>query len=320
MQIIDLTQIKALLPSLDLMSAIETGFIAYSKGQVLIPPVGELIFENPPGEMHIKYGYINGDDFYVVKIASGFYQNMNLNLSSSHGLMVVFDRKTGYPVSILLDEGYLTDIRTAIAGSIVAKALAPKVVKGIGIIGTGTQAQLQLRYLQKVVCCNNVVAYGRDPSKLLAFQRKMQVEGINLQIVNTIQEISSCNLIVTTTPSITPILFAEHIRPGTHITAVGADTAHKQELDEAIFSRADLIVADSIAQCKERGDISQALRAGTMTENDITELGNILAGTSQGRTHDDQITVADLTGLAVQDIQVAKLIYRESVGSCREKT
>lgn len=138
----------------------------------------------------------------------------------------------------------------------------------------------------------------------------MQAEGINLQITDNIQEISSCNLIVTTTSSSTPIVFVEHIKPGTHITAIGADTAHKQELDEAIFSRADLIVADSMAQCRERGDISHALRKGIIAEHSITELGNILAGKAQGRTHDDQITVADLTGLAVQDIQIAKVIYQ----------
>lgn len=169
MQIIDLKQIKALLPSIEIMPAIEAGFIAYSNGQAIIPPIGELIFSDPPGDMHIKYGYIQDDDYYVVKVASGFYQNPKLNLSSSHGLMIVFDRKTGYPICILLDEGYLTDVRTAVAGAIVAKVLAPKVVSRIGIVGVGTQAELQLRYLQHAVSCNSVLVFGRNQVKLLAF-------------------------------------------------------------------------------------------------------------------------------------------------------
>jgi ornithine cyclodeaminase len=311
MKIIDLTQIKAILPTIDILPAIEAGFITYSKGQAIIPPIGELLFTDPPGDVHIKYGYIEGDDYYVVKIASGFYQNPKLNLSSSHGLMLVFDRKTGYPISILLDEGYLTDVRTAVAGAIVAKALAPKVVKGIGIVGTGGQAKLQLHYLHKVVSCPYILVFGRDHNKLVCFQKEMQEKGIKVQITQKIEEITAkCNLIVTTTSSSMPVLHAHQLSPGTHITAVGADTAHKQELEEAIFKKADLIVADSIEQCTQRGDISHALRAGVIAENEIIEFGNILAGTAQGRIHDDQITVADLTGIAVQDIQIAKLLIK----------
>lgn len=312
MKIIDLTQIKEIIKSLDMLPLIEEGFIAYSKGNAVIPPIGELVFLNPPGDVHIKYGYITGDDYYVVKVASGFYDNPKLNLPSSNGLMLLFDRKTGALLSILLDEGYLTNLRTAAAGAIAAKYLAPKTVNKIGIIGTGIQARLQLLYLQKVIRYNNAVVYGRDNNKLLRFQTDMENEGFKIHTTQSLEDITACDLIVTTTASSLPILFSKNIKAGTHITAVGADTPYKQELEETLFEIADVIVADSISQCMERGDIAHAIRKKIINEDKIMELGNIISGTCQGRTNDNQITIADLTGLAVQDIQIAKAVYHFS--------
>ncbi len=310
MKIIHLTKIKQILQSIDIIPAIEEGFVAYSKGNAIIPPVGELLFKEPPGDVHIKYGYILGNDFYLVKIASGFYDNPKLNLPSSNGLMLLFSQKTGLPLAILLDEGYLTDLRTAAAGAICAKYLAPKHVSQIGIIGTGTQARLQLLFLKKVVQCTQVKVWGRDKKNLLHFQEDMEKEGFKIQTTQQVEDITStCNLIVTTTSAASPILFSRQIKAGTHITAVGADTIHKQELEESIFGRADVIVADSISQCVERGDISHAIRKKIINEDKISELGNIISVQSRGRISDNQLTIADLTGLAVQDIQIAKIIY-----------
>ncbi|HEV2613571.1 MAG TPA: ornithine cyclodeaminase family protein [Gammaproteobacteria bacterium] len=310
MKIINLDQIKTLLNSINIIPAIEAGFVAFSNWQVVIPPVGELLFKDPPGDVHIKYGYIKQDDYYVIKVASGFYENPKLQLPSSNGLMLIFNQKTGELLSILLDEGYLTNIRTAAAGAIVAKHLAPKKVNKIGIIGTGTQARLQLDYLKKVISCKDVMIFGRDHIQTLEFQKYFLSNNFNIQIAQTIGELaSSCNFIITATPSIQPLLFAEHIKPGTHITAIGADSPHKQELDEAVFGKADIIVADSISQCSERGDIAHALHNNIINPNQILELGNIISGKHKGRTTEDQITIADLTGLAVQDIQIAKAVY-----------
>lgn len=314
MKILNLNQIKEILKTIDIIPAIEEGFAAYSEGKAIIPPVGELLFKSPPGDVHIKYGYITGDDYYVVKIASGFYENPKLNLPSSNGMMLLFSQKTGEPQAVLLDEGYLTDLRTAAAGAIAAKYLAPKSINRIGIIGTGIQARLQLEYLQRVTSCKNVIAHGRDQHKLLSFQTDMEKMGFKVHITLQVEDIpSKCNLIVTTTPSTAPILFANHIKKGTHITAVGADTPHKQELDENIFKKADVIVADSISQCMERGDISHAIKDKLISSNDIIELGNVISGASKGRINDDQITVTDLTGLAVQDIAIAKAVLEHSL-------
>lgn len=310
MEVIDLSRIKSILQTLDIIPIIEAGFSAYAQGKAIIPPVGELLFTEPSGDMHIKYGYIKGDEVYVVKIASGFYENSQYHLPTSNGLMLVFDRKTGKPLALLQDEGYLTDIRTAAAGAIVAKYLAPKQVNCIGIIGTGVQARLQLQYLQKVLSVPEVRIYGRNQAKLLQLQNALAHEAYSLTITQSMQEITThCELIVTTTPSQVPLLLAEQIRPGTHITAVGADATHKQELESAIFAKADIVVADSLAQCRERGDIAHALRQGMIQEQHIIELGHLITGSAIGRVDEKQITVADLTGVAVQDIQIAKLTY-----------
>lgn len=310
MKIINLNQIKEALKSIDIIPLIEKGFVAYSNGNAVVPPIGELLFENPPGDVHIKYGYIKGDQYYVVKIASGFYENPKLNLPSSQGLMLLFSQKSGELLAILLDEGYLTDLRTAAAGAIAAKYLAPCSVNRIGMIGTGTQAKLQLRFLQMVNQCKDIICYGRDKNKLLQFQVEMQNDGFNIQITQVLDDITStCDLIVTATSATSPILFANKIRKGTHITAIGADTSHKQELDEKIFGIADIVVADSITQCVERGDISRAVLSNTINKDNLIELGNIISGVCEGRANDAQITVADLTGLAVQDIQIAKAVY-----------
>jgi ornithine cyclodeaminase len=310
MKIIALKQIKEIIKSINIIPHIEEGFIAYSKGNAVIPPVGELLFKNPPGDVHIKYGYIVEDDYYVIKIASGFYENPKLHLPSSNGLVLLFSKKTGEILTIFLDEGYLTDLRTAAAGAIAAKYLAPSSVNRIGIIGAGTQAKLQLQFLRETVQCRDVIIFGRDYNKLLTFQSDMQDHGFKIHVTQTVEELAStCNLIVTTTPSSLPILFANQIKKGTHITAVGADTPHKQELNEDVFGIADIIVADSISQCKERGDISHAIRSNIIDANKLKELGNIIAGTCKGRTSDNQITIADLTGLAVQDIKIATAVY-----------
>ena len=308
MKTLSLKEIKAALPSVDLMAEIEQGFVAYSQGRAVVPPVGELIMQDPPGEVHIKYGYITGDDYYVIKIASGFFENPKLDLPSSNGLMLVFSQKTGTLEAVLLDEGHLTDIRTAVAGAITAKYLAPSSIERIGIVGTGVQARLQLEYLAPVTDCRDVLVWGRNGDKLSAYEQDMSAKGFEVSTTTDADDIiASCNLIVTTTAATSPLLSGQ-VQPGTHITAMGSDTHDKQELHADILQGADLVVADSISQCLERGEIHQALNSNAIAETDLVELGSIIAGDVAGRTSDDQITVADLTGVAVQDIQISKAV------------
>ncbi len=308
MKILSLDQIKSALPSVDLMGEIEEGFIAYSQGRAVVPPVGELVMQDPPGDVHIKYGYITGDDYYVIKIASGFYENYKLELPSGDGLMLVFSQKTGKLEAVLLDEAYLTDVRTAVAGAITAKYLAPSKVERIGIVGTGMQARLQLEYLAPITECRDVLAWGRSEDKLAAYKKDMAEQGFEVATTTDAESmLASCNLIVTTTPATEPLLSGS-VQAGTHISAIGSDTPEKQELDAGILQQADLVVADSIVQCLVRGEIHQAMKSDAIKEADLVELGSIIAGDAPGRESDDQITVADLTGVAVQDIQISKAV------------
>lgn len=299
--------IEAALPELDLIPLIEAGFAAYSAGRCNVPPVGELVMDE--GEVHIKYGCITGDSHYVIKIASGFYGNAALGLASGNGLMLVFSQATGALETVLLDEGHLTDVRTAVAGAIAAKYLAPVNVESIGIIGTGVQARLQLEHLRPVVSCRNVVVFGRTPARREAFRREMEAKGYSIETTGDPAEVAArCRLIVTTTAATAPLLQAGDIHPGTHISAIGSDTPHKQELDTAILAKASRVVVDSIPQCRLRGEAARALGAGAITETKLEEIGNIIRGLSPRRATVDEITVFDATGVAVQDIQIAKAL------------
>jgi len=308
MRIISREEIEAILPSLDLTRAIEEGFVAYSSGQAEVPPVGELLLEK--GDVHIKYGYIRQDDFYVIKIASGFYENPTIGLTSGNGLMLLFSQETGEPKGILLDEGYLTDTRTAVAGAVVAKYLAPHKIECIGIVGTGTQAHLQVSYLKSVTSCRQVLVWGRGEDQLARYRQDMETHDFIIETTRSTADIlRACNLIVTATPATEPLLTVTDLQAGTHITAIGSDTPYKQELDPAILRDADVVVADSIQQCLVRGEVHKAIRAGYLVQEELVELGDIIAGHTTGRTSDDQVTVADLTGVAVQDIKIATAIY-----------
>ncbi len=311
--VIDLDQIKTLVTDLDVVAAMEEGFIQYSNGNTVVPPVGELLFEKPKGDVHLKYGYIKNDDYYVIKIASGFYENPKLGLPSSQGMMLLFDQKTGIPKAILLDEGFLTDIRTAAAGALAAKYFAPKEISSIGILGTGIQARLQLEYLQFHTPCKEVCVWGRKAENVDRFVAHFKKE-FNVQVAESPAEVAqTANLIVTTTPSEVPLLQAEDIREGTHITAVGSDTEHKQELASGVLQKADLVIADSIPQSKSRGEVYRAVQDGVIEAATVTELGTVIQQPNLQRTSDQQISVVDLTGVAVQDIMISKAIFQQYI-------
>lgn len=299
-------ELQAAIHPAELIQAMEDGFVAYSRGQVVVPPVGHLDFDEPPGDCHIKYGYIRGDDAFTVKIATGFYRNPDRGLPSSNGVVLVFSSRTGELQAILQDEGYLTDLRTAAAGAVAAKYLAPKNVECIGIIGAGTQARLQLEFLQAVTPCRQALVWARSAERAAAFQ----VQGFQIEVADSVAQLASrSRLIVTTTPARHWLLGADHVLPGTHITAVGADGGGKQELDPRLFA-GSLCAVDSRKQCAQFGDASYAIQERLIVSGDLIELGEIIQDRRLGRKDPAQITIADLTGVAVQDIQIAKLALK----------
>lgn len=311
-RIIEIAEIQKVLPQIDVVQLMEIGFVEYSRGRVVVPPVGELLFHDPPGDVHIKYGYIEGDDDFVIKIASGFYENPSIGVSSSQGLMLVFSSRTGVLEAVLLDGGHLTNVRTAAAGAVAAKHLAPKSIKAIGVLGAGIQAELQLRYAQQVRPCDRVLCWTPLENEVEPFRQKFADSDFSVEFAGEPREVAAeCNLIIAATPSTRPLLLADDIRAGTHITAVGSDTAEKIELEPAILGRADLVVVDSLEQSKTRGEVFRAIEAGSIKSDRVRELGEVITGRPDARLNENQISVCDLTGVAVQDIQIAKAVVGE---------
>ena len=319
--VLELDEIKRLLDTTQLIEEIETGFVLYSEGKVNVPPVGFLHFDDPPGDVHIKYGFVSGDDYYVLKMASGFYNNSELDLPVADGVILVFSQKTGELKLILLDKCWLTDMRTAAAGAVAAKHLAPKTIHDIGIVGTGVQARMQLEMLRTVVDCQSCFIWGRDSTKVqgmlddLRASESIQAWGLDIQAAETLDDlVSDCNLIVTTTSARNPLIRGDQVRKGTHITAMGSDDDGKQELEAALLAKADRVVADSISQCSQYGECLHAIQGGLIEEGSILELGQVIKNPAIGRTSEDQITIVDLTGVAIQDIQIAKMVDRALQG------
>jgi len=315
--VLELDEIKRLIDVPQLIGEIETGFVLYSEGQVQVPPVGFLHFDEPPGDVHIKYGFVFGDEFYVLKMASGFYDNPASGLPISDGLLLVFSQKTGELELILLDKCWLTDMRTAAAGAVAAKHLAATNIHSIGIVGTGVQARLQLELLRDVVDCSRCLIWGRDPTKVqrmiedLRAREQVRAWGLEIEAAKALDDlVSQCNLIVTTTSAKSPLIRADQVQPGTHITAMGSDDEGKQELEPELLAKADVVVADSVSQCVDHGECCGAVRGGQIEEGSILELGHVIKNPAIGRTKEDQITVVDLTGVAIQDIQIAKMVAR----------
>ena len=308
--VVDKQRIQQILSSADqneLLSYIEESFVAYSSLNAVVPPVGTLSFESPPGDVHIKYGYIQNQSHYVIKIASGFYNNPEIGLSSSNGLNLVFNQSNGVLETILLDEGLLTDVRTALAGAIAAKYLGPETVHKIGIVGTGIQARLQLKYLSTVTDCTDVMVWGRTPENTKIYQREMNALGYQTELVDDPATLcNQCNLIVTTTPSTSPILGCGAFTEDVLITAMGADTAGKQELEHSLLQKASLIVMDSESQCTSHGEIHTAIKQGILENIERLELGKILVDRKFQRP--SGLIIADLTGIATQDIQISRFI------------
>ena len=195
-EIFNLAQIEHALQQVDVTAAIEEGFVAYSEGKVVVPPVGELVFEDPPGDVHIKYGYIKGDDSFVIKVASGFYGNVDLGLPPFDGLMLVFSQKTARLECILLDECYLTNVRTAAAGAVVAKYLAPSAVERIGVFGAGVQGRMQVEALLPITDCREVIVWGTGEDELVAYREAMSGHGLSIETTRNGADIAAtCNLI-----------------------------------------------------------------------------------------------------------------------------
>lgn len=303
-------QIKEVTKPEEVIEAIEEGFRLLAEGKVVIAPLSSLEIDDK-GLAKIKYGYVKGQENYVLKVGAFFPNNKEKHLPTVTASMQIYNQQTGTFEALLLDEAYLTNVRTAAAGAVVAKYFAPKDVKMIGVVGTGVQARVQMEYLQQVISCKNVMVWGRNEQEVSAYKKDMEEQGFHIEVAKTVKEIGdNCSVIIATTSAIEPILYADDIQRGTLVISVGSDTKTKQEIDPLLLEKADVVIADSLEQCKELGNIAHALQNGSITEDKIVELGNCIRDRVT-RNSEEQIIVANLTGVAVQDIQVANLVYKK---------
>jgi ornithine cyclodeaminase len=284
------------------VAVIRDAFRADGEGRTRVPPVINL--DVPHGEFHIKTAHIGGVPHVAVKIASGFYGNALKGLPTGSGLMALFDADTGLPSALLLDNGYLTDVRTGAAGAVAAEFLAPRLIDTVGVIGSGVQARHQVHCLRVVREFTRVVAWSPNAAHLNAYCEEMRGAGFEVTAAASAEDVcAAAELIITSTPSREPLLHADWLKDGVHLTAVGSDTPGKQELSPFCLIRADVVAVDRLSQCSSFGELKHALDAGMKTE--AIELGQIVAGRRPGRTSDKQITVADLTGVGFQDTAIA---------------
>ena len=297
------------------VDAVADGFSGLAAGNATVPPILAILIPENNGEVDVKTAYVRGLDSFAIKIAAGFYNNVDLGLPTGSGMMVIISTKTGVPEAVLLDNGYLTSVRTGAAGAIAASYLAPKEIETAGVIGTGSQARYQMRGLKLVRNFRRLIVYGIVSDEIDRYAEEMGpllgVKVIKARDEETV--IRESQVVVTTTPSHEPHIRADWLHSGLHITAMGSDIEEKQELYPEVLRRADLLACDRKSQCFRLGELHHGLDAGLISRDDhIVELGEMTSGKNPGRQSDEQITVCDLTGVGVQDTAIALLAYEKA--------
>ena len=305
-------QLRALVP-LDLaaIEQIESAFLSLATEAVAMPPILRLDLPEHAGEVDVKTAWLPRFDSFAIKVSPGFFNNPALGLPSLNGLMLVLSARTGLTEAVLLDNGYLTAVRTAAAGAVAARWLARKDARHVAVIGAGEQARLQLEAVRLVREIDHVTIWARDMERSQSFAKGLQ--DIRCEVAASVHEaLALADIAITTTPSRSPLIHAEDLHAGLHITAMGSDAEHKNELAPAVLA-AGRYICDRLQQTRILGELHHAIEAGVVAEDaGFAELGQVIAGSRQGRTHDDDITVCDLTGTGAQDTAIAALALQRA--------
>ena len=300
------------------IECVENAFHALATQAVVMPPIMRLDIIEHNGEIDVKTAYIPGVDSLAIKISPGFFDNPSLGLPSVNGLMVLFSTRTGMVEALLLDNGYLTDIRTAAAGAVASKYLARADSTRAAILGAGMQAGLQLEALTLVRDIESATIWARDFTRAEAsaarLSQRLGIEVIACQDVATAT--AGADIIVTTTPSTEPILLAQHIRPGQHVTAMGSDSEHKNEIDPQIIVDVTQYFCDRLSQARVLGELHHAIEKQLVSPSaEFPELGQVISQQQPGRKDSDDMTLCDLTGTGIQDTAIATLAFQR----CQQK-
>ena len=302
----------------DAVACIEDAFHALATKPVVMPPILRLDIVEARGEVDVKTAYVPGLDGFAIKISPGFFDNPKLGLASTNGMMVLLSTKTGLAQALLLDNGYLTDVRTAAAGAVAAKHLSRADSSTAAIFGAGMQAGMQLEALTLVRPIRKARIWARDIAKAEATAKDLSGR-LGLEVTaeaDPERAVTGVDIIVTTTPSSTPLVKAEWLAPGQHLTAMGSDAEHKNEVDPRLVIRADTYVADRLSQTRRLGELRHAIEAGLVAaDQEFAELGQVVAGLAPGRSSESEVTYADLTGTGIQDTAIATLAYARARAS-----
>ncbi|HEX2541273.1 MAG TPA: ornithine cyclodeaminase family protein [Caldimonas sp.] len=300
------------------IGTVEEAYKAFNSGQVIQPAYTCIQLPPPRGEIDFKLGYCEVKEIISMKASSGGFPNnpMEHGVPSGMGTILLFDARTCALICVM-DGTLVTGLRTGAAGAVSVKALARRNAKTVTSIGTGNQARMQIRAIREVMTIETIHAWDHHPSSLAQYQADIEREfGIPVVMARCARDaVEQADILVTTTRGKGSLVEAAWVRPGTHIVAIGTDTRGKQELEPEVFRNAK-IVNDSIAQCVEKGETWHPLNKGIIGEDDIhAEIGEILLGTKPGRETDDEITIFDATGMAIQDNTTSFRIYRNAVAS-----
>ncbi|KGK98034.1 alanine dehydrogenase [Methanococcoides methylutens] len=306
---LDQNDVRSLLNIPDAMDAVEKAFEQHGRKKVQMPPKSYLYFERHNGDLRTMPAYLEEQDVAGVKIVNVHPDNRQKGLPTVMALFILNSTETGAPLAVM-DATYLTDIRTGAAGGIAAKHLARPESRVVGIVGSGNQARTQLLAIANVFDLEEVKVYSKHRDRAEQFKQEMECKaGCVITACSSIEDVCDCDILVTVTPVREPIVKREWIKPGTHINAIGADAAGKEELEASILVQSRVFV-DDIAQASHSGEVNVPLSSGVIeVENICCELGEVIAGIKPGRLGDSDITLFDSTGLAIQDVATALLVY-----------
>ena len=297
------------------VDVVERAFLALATEAVAMPPILRLDIPQCNGEVDVKTAYLPGFERFAIKVSPGFFDNPSLGLPSLNGMMMLLNARTGLLDALLLDNGFLTAVRTAAAGAVAARWLSRRDSTSVALIGAGEQAFLQLQALSLVRPIQRVAIWARDAGKAQRLVDKAITGlGLDARLCRTIDEaMADADIAVTCTPSTEPLIQPGHLRPGLHITAMGSDAEHKNEIAPAVLAQVDRYVADRLSQVNVLGELHHALDAGTAPpETALAELGQVIAGQRPGRTTAMQVTLCDLTGTGAQDTAIANFAFQRA--------
>lgn len=306
-------EVESLLDMKGTLKVVEEAFRQHGLKKVQMPPKLYLYFRKHSGDLRTMPAYLEEQDITGVKIVNVHPDNPKKGLPTVMALVILNSTETGAPIAIM-DGTFLTDMRTGAAGGIAVKYLARKNAKTVGCVGAGNQARTQLLAINEIIDIEEVKATSAFEKGTLAFKNEME-KRVQCDIIpkKSIREVCDSDILVTTTPSREPIVMSEWIAEGTHINAIGADAPGKEELDPMILKRAKIVV-DDFPQASHSGEVNVPLSKGLIAEKDIFgELGEVITGKKKARIKDTDITVFDSTGLAIQDVATANMVYQKAL-------